>query len=409
MENVYIEFEKALEIVLSHATSLPTEKISLFNSLHRVLAEDVLADGDNPPVPVSAMDGYGVRFEDIETVPARLKIVDDIPAGKIPERRIGEKETARVFTGSIIPEGCDTVVPVEYTKEDNGFVTIEKSFSEGSNIREKGEDYRKGSVILKKGTFITPIEMGILASVNKTHVKVSVKPRVGIVTTGSEIVEPGEDLKEVSQIRNSNAYTLYGLVKEAGGEPVYFGIVDDSRDKTKETILEAFELCDLIVTSGGISMGNYDFIKEILPEIGVETLFYKAKVKPGKPVFFGRKGKKFLFALPGFPVSTVVSFNNFVFPFIREMLGAQNVFRKKVKGILVKDFKRRKSDRMEFARCKYVYDLESGEYRVSPLRRQGSGILSAMTGDTGLMIVPVGTDYIPAGESVDLVLIKEFQ
>ncbi|ADY73466.1 molybdenum cofactor synthesis domain protein [Desulfurobacterium thermolithotrophum DSM 11699] len=407
MENIYIEFEKALEVVLSNVPSLPTEKISLFDSLHRVLAEEILADRDNPPASVSAMDGYGVRFEDIKAVPARLKIVDDIPAGKLSKRKIEKGEAVKIFTGSIIPEGCDTVVPVEYTKEENDFVTIEKNFPKGSNIRKQGEDYKKDSTVLEKGTFITPIEMGVLASVNKTHIKVSVKPRVGIVVTGNEIIEPGEEIKEVSMIRNSNAYTLYGLVKEAGGEPVYFGIVDDDKEKTKKTLIEAFEICDLVVTSGGISMGDYDFIKAILPEIGVETLFYKLKIKPGKPVFFGKRGKKFIFSLPGFPVSTVINFYNFVFPFIRRMLGAQSIFRKKVKGVLAEEFKRKKSNRMEFARCKYVYDVESGEYKVFPLRKQGSGILSAMTGNVGLMVVPIGTDYIPTGELVDLILIKE--
>ncbi|RKQ63453.1 molybdopterin molybdotransferase [Thermovibrio guaymasensis] len=407
MDNVYIDFERALEIVLSQARLLPSEKVPIFSALHRVLAEDVLADRDNPPAPVSAMDGYGVRFDDIEEVPVKLKVTEDIPAGKVPSSVLERGEAVRIFTGSIIPKGCDTVVPVEYAEENNGFVTIKRTFPRGSNIREKGEDYKRGTVLLKRGTYITPIEMGILASVNRTSVKVSVKPKVGIITTGSEIVEPGEELKEISQIRNSNAYTLYGLTVEAGGEPVYLGRIDDDREETKEKLTQALEFCDLVITSGGISMGNYDFIRDILPEIGVETLFYKVKVKPGKPVFFGRKGNKFIFALPGFPVSTVVSFNNFVYPFIKKMLGAEKTFRKKVKGILIKDFKRRKSDRTEFARCKYTYDPNSREYRVIPLRRQGSGILSAMTGDTGLMVVPSGVKFMKEGEPVDLILIKE--
>ncbi len=408
MENVYVDYEKALEIVLSHARPLPIEKVSLFESLNRVLAEDIPADKDNPPVNVSAMDGYGVRYEDIKNVPVKLKIVDDIPAGKVPEKVVGEKEAVRIFTGSAIPKGCDTVVPVEYTEENSGFVLIKTSFPKGSNVREKGEDYKKGKILLKKGTLITPVEMGILASVNRTYVRVSTKPRVGIITTGSEIVEPGKDFENPLQIRNSNAYLLYGLIKEAGGEPIYFGIVDDDKNKTKKALIEAFRGCDILITSGGISMGDYDFIKEVISEIGVETLFYKVKVKPGKPVFFGKLGEKFLFALPGFPVSTVVSFNMFVFPFIRKSLGARNIFRKKVKGVLVKDFKRRKADRLEFARCKYVYDSETGSYKVSPLRRQGSGILSAMTENTALMIVPIGIDYIPSGNFIDLILVKEF-
>jgi len=407
MERFYIDYEEALKIVLSQEVRNSYEKVSIFNALHRVLAEDVAAEEDNPPAPVSAMDGYAVKHESLTDVPLRLRVVGEVPAGVVPEVEVGRGEAVRTFTGSLIPKGADTVVPFEYTEEEAGEgVLIKRSFSKGANVREKGEDYKRGDVILKKGTFITPVEMGILASLNRAFVKVSLKPKVGIITTGSEILEPGEEKTNLSQIRNSNAYTLYGLVKEAGGEPLYFGVVGDDREKTKEIFSRALEVCDIVLTSGGISMGNYDFIKEVLPELGVETLFYKVKVKPGKPVFFGKKGKKFVFALPGFPVSTVVSFNNLVYPFIRKILGAEDIFRKKVKGILLKDFKRKKADRLEFARCKFVYDLEEGKFKVTPLRRQGSGLLSAMRGNTALMVVPIGIKEIPAGKEVDLILIK---
>ncbi len=407
VENFYIDFDKALKIAMDNAPLIPKEKVYIFDSFHRVLAEDVLADRDNPPAPVSAMDGYGVRFNDIKTVPVRLKIVDNIPAGKLPNKEIRKGEAAKIFTGSIIPKGCDTVVPVEYTEGEGGFVTIKKVFQRGSNVRERAEDYKKGSVVLEKGTFITPVEMGILASVNRTRVSVSMRPRVGIIVTGNEVVEPGKEIKEISMIRNCNAYTLYGLVKEAGGEPVYLGIASDEEQETKRSLIEAFKVCDLVITSGGISMGDYDFIKVVLPEIGVKPFFYKVKTKPGKPVFFGKRGEKFIFSLPGFPVSTVVSFNNFVFPFIRKMLGAKNIFRKRVKGILAEEFKRKKSGRMEFARCRYTYDMKSQEYKVFPIKKQGSGILSAMAGNVGLMVVPIGINYMSAGELVDLILIKE--
>ncbi len=406
-DNFYVEFEKALSLVLEDVPLMPWERVSIFDSYRRVLAEDVKADRDNPPADVSAMDGYGVRSDDLSSLPVELEIVGEVPAGKLPEVSVGKGQAVKLFTGSIIPEGCDTVVPVEYVEEKEGKVKIKKAFPKGANVRLKGEDYKEGAVILERGEIIKPVEMGILASLNRSFVKVSVKPRVGIITTGSEIVEPGEPLTSVSQIRNSNAYTLFGLVKEAGGDPVYFGVVSDDREKTKEMFLKALEFCDLVVSSGGVSMGNYDFVKEIIPEIGIQPVFYKVKVKPGKPVFFGKKDGKFIFALPGFPVSTAVSFNNFVFPFIRKMLGAKNLFRKKVKGVLVSDFKRRKSDRLEFARCKYVYDENSGEYKLFPLKRQGSGILSAMKGNVGIMVVPIGVDYIPKGSTVDFILCKE--
>jgi molybdopterin molybdotransferase len=408
VKEFYIDFERAIDIVLSNAPSnLSFEEIPVFDSLHRVLAEDVVAIRDNPPVSVSAMDGYGIKYEKGVNVPVKLKIIGEIPAGEIPAVKLSEGEAVKIFTGSMIPEGCDVVVPVEYTREENGFVLIQKLFPEGSNIRERGEDVKKGLTILKKGTFITPVEMGLIATADKDWVKVSVKPKVGIIVTGNEIVEPGGNLRRASDVINSNAYIIYGLVKEAGGEPVYFGIANDNKDATMRLVSDALESCDIVITSGGISMGKYDFVREVLPLVQVEPLFYKVRVKPGKPVFFGKAGKKFIFCLPGFPVSTVVSFNNFVFPFIRKMLGAEKLFRKKIKAVLLKDFKRKKSDRLEFIRCKYVFDLHSGMYGVFPLKKQGSGVLSAMVGDVGLMVVPEGVNFIKSGNFVDLILVKE--
>jgi molybdopterin molybdotransferase len=405
--NYYIPYEQALKLVLENAPTMPSQRVHLLEALGRVLATDVRATRDNPPERVSAMDGYGVCIENLKELPTKLKIVGEIPAGVVPRLRV-EKDTAvKLFTGSIIPPGCDAVIPVECAKENNGELTIEKIPRKGENIREKGEDYREGDIILKKGEIITPAEMGILASINKSIIKVSVKPRVGIITTGNEIVELGESLEKPSQIINSNAYTLYGLVKEAGGEPLYLGVCPDSKEKTKEKLEEALNLCDIVLTSGGVSAGNYDFVKEVIEELGIKRIFYKIRVKPGKPLLFGKKGKKFLFALPGFPVSTVVSFLNFVFPFIRKALGANEIFKKRVKATLKKSFRRGKADRLEFARCKLSYDLEKGCYFALPSKRQGSGILSELKGNTGLMVIPVGIRELKEGSQVEVILLKE--
>ncbi len=403
----YIDFEEALSIVLDNVPLTNSEVVPIGKALDRVLREEVISEEDNPPSDLSAMDGYAVNFQDIKKVPVKLDVIGEVRAGRTFDKNFKIGNAVKVFTGSPVKKPFDTVIPIEYVDELRGKVVIKKIFPPGSNIRKKGEDFKRGDVVIEKGTLITPVEMGILASLNRVSVSVSVKPRVGIVTTGDEIVEPGEEKKSEISIRNANAYTLIGFIEKSGGEPIYFGIVKDSKESVRMALTEAFSSCDIVVTSGGISTGDYDFIRDVLPEIGVEVLFYKVKTKPGKPVMFGRINGKFIFSLPGFPVSTVVAFNNFVFPFIRKMMGAKRIFRKKVKGKLLEDYSRRKAERMEFARCKYFFDMKEGIYKVYPMKEQGSGMLSVMSQNVGLMVVPIGVNHISSGNWVDIILIKD--
>ncbi len=402
----YITFERALEIITSQELLLPAETVSLFEAYRRVLREDVKADRDDPPVPVSAMDGYGVKSSDVESVPTKLRVKGFIPAGSEEIIEIERGKAVKLFTGSVVPESVDTIVPVEWTEERNGYVEIKRSFPEGANLRLPGENYRKGQVLVKEGAVLGAPEIGIAASVGKPYLKVSVKPRVGIVVTGSELLEPWESVKSPVQIRNANGYTLYSLIKEAGGEPVYFGIVRDNKEETLKVLSEALETCDVVLTSGGVSMGDYDFVKDVVKELGVKVLFYKVQVKPGKPVLFGKKENKFFFGLPGFPVSVFTSFNLFVYPLLMKIQGAAEIFRPRVKGVLVEDFKRKKADRTEFVRCSFSYSSEEEKFLVSPLRRQGSGVLSALVGRRSLMVVPKGVKSLNMGDSVDLILVK---
>ena len=399
----YVAYGRALELILSQDVLLPTELVSLFQAAGRVLREEIVADRDDPPVPVSAMDGYGVKVSDLESVPVKLRVKGVIPAGSGDLIEIEKGEAVKLFTGSVVPSSVDAVVPVEWTEEKEGFVEIRRSFPKGSNIRAIGENYRKGQVL---GAVLGAPEIGIAASVGKPYLRVSVKPKVGIVVTGNEIVEPWEEVLSSVQIRNANAYTLYSLVKETGGEPVYFGVVRDSRDEILKTLSDALEICDVVLTSGGVSMGDYDFVKDVVKELGIEVLFYKVQVKPGKPVLFGKRGNRFFFGLPGFPVSVFTSFNLFVYPLLRKIQGADEFFKPKVKGVLVEDFKRKKADRTEFVRCNFYYSPDEGKFLVSPLRRQGSGVLSALVGRRALMVVPKGVKTLNRGDSVDLILVK---
>ncbi len=402
----YVTFERAVELITSQELTLPFQQVPLFEAAGRVLREAIVADRNDPPVPVSAMDGYGVRFPDVESVPSRLNVKGVVPAGVDKPVEIERGEAVKIFTGSVVPDSVDLVVPVEWTEEREGCVEVKKSFQKGANIRPPGENYRKGQVLIREGTVLGAPEIGIAASVGKPYLKVSVNPKVGIVVTGSELLEPWEGFKSPVQIRNANGYILYSLVKEAGGEPVYFGIVRDSRKEILKVLSEAFETCDVLITSGGVSMGDYDFVKDVVKELGVEVLFYKVQVKPGKPVLFGRKGNRFFFGLPGFPVSVFTSFNLFVYPLLMKIQGAAEVFKPRVKGVLVEDFKRRKADRTEFVRCGFSYSPEEGRFLVSPLRRQGSGVLSALVGKRALMVVPKGVKTLSRGDSVDLILVK---
>ncbi len=404
MMKFYVTFEEALKEITEVEVSPSPEVVPVSKSLNRVLAEDIVADFDDPPVDLSAMDGYALRFSDIGKVPVRLKVVGEVKAGDFRSVSIGKGEAVRIFTGSPVPKGTDTVVPVEYTREEGGFVVVERIFPPGSNIRRRGENFKRGEILLRKGRVIKPAHMGLLSLSNRVSVRVFRKPRVGIIVTGNEIVEPGAspDLR----IRNANGYSLIGLVEESGAEPVYFGVVGDDRRKIRRAVEDALSVCDVVITSGGVSMGNYDFVEDVIEDIGARVIFYKVRVKPGKPVLFAAVKGKFILSLPGFPVSTVVGFYNFAFPLIRRILGADEVFKRRVRGILRRDYSRRKAERTEFLRCRYSFDMERGVYIAEPVEKQGSGSISAMAEDVALMVVPSGVKSLKSGEPVELILIS---
>ncbi len=407
MGRFYVSYEEALSLILDRGSNLGFEVVDLLSARGRFLAEDLCADRDWPEVPLSAMDGYAVRGEDLERF-RKFRLIAEAPAGTKFSGFLGKAEAVKVFTGSPVPREADTVVPVEYAREGNGFVEFLRVFPKGSNVRQVGEDYSKGRTLLRKGDLLTPSEIALIASIGRSSVKVYRKPVVGIVATGNEVVEPESSVTSL-QVRNANAYSLYALVEESGAVPVYLGIVKDSLEEVRKLLDRALADCDVVVTSGGVSTGDYDFVKDVIDEIGVEKVFYKVKVKPGKPVLFGERMGKFIFALPGFPVSTIVAFSLFVFPFLRKLSGARREFwfKKRVKGKLLSGYSRKKAERTEFVRCNYVYDLDRGEYLISPLTRQGSGVLSSLKGRKALMVVPAGVKEFPPGDCVEVILVKE--
>ncbi|RLJ69771.1 molybdopterin molybdotransferase [Hydrogenivirga caldilitoris] len=399
--------EDALRTVLENVKPLDTEKVFIYDALGRFLARDITSDTDKPLFNNSAMDGFAVRYEDIkeasEEKPAQLKLVGEFAAGTGENLKVGEGMAVKIFTGAPIPEGADTVVPVEYTETKNGVVYIKRAFKKGANIRLKGEDVREGEVILRKGQEIRGYEVGMLAFVNRAVIEVYRRPQVAVLSTGDELLELGEPQSRASQIRSSNHHMVYSLIESAGGVPHQLGIAPDK----PEELLKVLKTChryDIFITTGGVSMGEKDYVQYLVREVGVDVKFHKLRIKPAKPVLFGTYGEnKLFFGLPGNPVSCAVAFDLLVYPAIRTMLGAKEVFKKKLKAVLTKDFSRRDASRREFARAKVWFEGERALCEPHP--KQQSHMLTSLVESNAYMIVPEDVKEIKNGEPVEVVLL----
>ncbi|WP_457628414.1 molybdopterin molybdotransferase MoeA [Persephonella sp.] len=403
-----ITFEEALKIILENTKTLGLEKVFLNQALGRVLAEDIYADRDNPPADNSGMDGFAVRYEDIkgatEENPAVLEIIAESRAGgELVQVKPGT--AAYIYTGGLIPEGADTVVQKELTKVEDNRVFIFQELPEGSNIRPQGGDYRKGDLLINAGKKLRPAEIGILSSVNKPTVYVYQRPRVGILTTGDEILDVGEPVEKLSQIRTSNTYSLYSQVLEAGGEPVILGFSKDNPEDTEKKLSYA-RSCDILLTTGGVSVGEYDLVKDFVVKVlGVDILFWKVKQKPGKPVAFGVWGQdreKLFFGIPGNPVAAMVVFENMVKPAIRKMSGEEKVLNPVISAKLKGGYRRKKGERLEFIRV--ALELTEDGFVATPFGKQGSNILTGMVFAHGFGMVEVGVTEIKEGEKIKVVV-----
>lgn len=390
-----IPFEEALHIILDSSKLLEKEEVPLLEAGGRILYLNIESDMDIPPFNKSAMDGYAYRDVDGHLA---LKLVETIPAGYYPQKVINNGECSKIMTGAVVPDGADTVVMVEHTKSDGEFVTITQKSSK-KNICYRAENLKKGTVVLEKGTLLTPVEIAMLASVGCDPVPVIRRPVIGIIPTGSELVEPSE-IPQKAQIRNSNGYQLYHQVLQAGCIPSYFGIIEDTPEALGEIIDREFNNCDIFLFSGGVSMGDYDYVPDVLKEKGFDLLFKKVAIKPGKPNVFGKKEDTFVFGLPGNPVSTLLSFELFVKPLCYKLMG--NTYKPRiVHGTLLKKIFRKKSDRVNHIP---VYFDENGN--VSTLPYKGSGHIHAFCEANGFITIQIGINEIEAGESVKVTLIK---
>ncbi len=404
-----ISVSEAKRLILENSQIFSPTRNSLSESLGLVLAEDVFSKDNIPFADNSAMDGYAVKFEDTKNAskenPVKLRISEVVAAGHSTNQVLQNGEVVKIMTGAPIPNGADSVVIVEQTEKNGDEVSIFREAKNGENIRRAGEDISVGMQVLEKGKIISSADLGVLASVGNAKPLSFRKPKIAVLATGDEIISPEGPLI-LGKVRNSNEFTLCGLVEEFGGKAISFGIGKDSKPKLTKQICEALETSDILVTSGGVSMGDFDFVQEVFPEIGVEIVFHKINVKPGKPVLFGTFGEKLVFGLPGNPVSSMVSFLKFVVPAMKKMSGNANFSLPQVQARFVGSFRKRDS-KTHFLRG--ILEKSENGFSVSLTGRQGSGILRSMSLANCLIEVGETQSEIEEGEVVSIqVLDKNF-
>ncbi|MSP11666.1 MAG: molybdopterin molybdenumtransferase MoeA [Chloroflexi bacterium] len=407
-----ISVETALANILEHIQPLSTETVTLLDGLDRFLGEDIISGSDIPPFANSAMDGYAVRTSDLATAsrdsPAQLQMIGQVPAGAMADQPVRSGTAIRIMTGAPIPVGADAVVRFEDTSENQppdlplhtgSLISVYNSPCLGENIRFPGEDIRRGQTVLSKGIMIRPQEIGVLASLGVERVSVIRRPRVAIIATGDELVELGEPLSP-GKIRNSNEFANAALVKRYGGEPICLGIARDTVIDLQRKIEKGLRhKVDLFITSAGVSVGDYDMVKNVLAAEG-EMHFWQVAIKPGKPLAFGLVRGVPLIGLPGNPVAAFVAFEVFARPAILKMAGSVTWRKPSVMAVLQEPIEN--SGRRHYMRA--LVRREGEAYwvttRGTDVTVQGSGILSSMVWANAFLVVPEGTTYLPAGSQV---------
>ena len=389
---------------LLHVNSSRSENIALSSSLGRVLAEDIVAEFNDPQFPTASMDGYAVIHTDLDG--KSITILGDNPAGSNEIRTIKNGECIKTFTGSMMPHGADTLIQIENVSVNNGKITVDEKVPFGNAVRPIGEGYRAGDILIKKGTKIGFVEIGVMAALNKVIVKVALKPRVAVVSTGSEILDLGINSDNPSQIRSSNNYTLAALFEQSGAEVVQLGTVGDDKNSIMQTFQNALSCADILVSTGGVSVGDYDFVKDIVPRIGAEVVYKGVAIKPGKHILVAQKEEKFVLALPGFAYSSTVTAILYVLPLIAKMLGRDSAY-KTVAAKLSEEFTKR-SRLTEFTACNVV--VEDGEYFVNFKDKKvgSSAILTNMLNSSALMITGEEDANLSKGTFVNVILLDNF-
>jgi molybdopterin molybdotransferase len=430
-QSLVLSFEDARRAVEDHASQIPpgrNETVNLLHAAGRVLAEPIAADRDIPPFPRSTRDGYAVRAADLATLPAKLKVIGEIKAGpaQVPSA-LNRGEAFSIMTGAPVPQGADAIVMVEYTSQQGDSVEITKSVAPGENIVAQAAEARRGTLLLDRGTRLDESAIALAASAGKSRLQVFVRPRVAVLTTGDEIVgldaTPGP-----SQIRNSNSYSLAVQIQQAGGEPVLLPIAPDEPRRLRQLIEEGLQ-SDLLIMTGGVSMGRYDLVEQVLAELHAEFFFTGAKIQPGRPVVFGRvkcgagapsassgqaparagtsvpvsnkKSHKYFFGLPGNPVSTMVTFELFARPMLEALAGMSP------RPLAFLHARLKSEIRVKTGLTRFLPAILSGQYEqahVELVPWQGSGDIAARSRANCCIVIPPDREHIPAGEWVAVML-----
>ncbi|MDQ6958542.1 MAG: molybdopterin molybdotransferase MoeA [Mariprofundaceae bacterium] len=401
---------QAQEITLQHVQRLDVESVPIERVLGRVLAEDVVSNRNHPPCDISAMDGYAIRFSDVKGAtknsPVTLNVVDDIRAGSTPKHPVCAGEASMIMTGAPVPGGSDAVIRVEDTsrrshkgrhskQEHPEAVDIWVEVPSGNNIRLMGENLKLGDTVLNVGAVIRPAEVGILSMVKKAQVSVYRHPTVAILATGDELEALNEPLNP-EKIPNSNTYSTMAQIQALGIEPVLLGIARDTREHLEEKLLQGLQY-DVLIVTGGVSVGHHDFVRPTLQDMGITIHFWRVAMRPGHPMAFGTGPKTKVFALPGNPVAGMVCCEQFIVPAMRKMMGFGQLYRPTVEATVASDVKDR-AGRMHFMRA-HLSGKENN-LQIESVGAQGSGILMSMVRANALMVVPVECDYLRAGDRV---------
>jgi molybdopterin molybdotransferase len=399
-----ITVAEARETILAAVRPMGMERTPLPDALGRVLAETVTAPWDIPQMDNSAMDGYAVRSADLAGAtrerPIVLEVIEDLPAGRVATRAVQPGTATRIMTGAPVPPGADAVVRVEDTEGSGATVRVLVSVPPQENLRPAGEDVRVGQKVLEAGTVLTPAAIGMLAGVGRASVQVTQRPRVAILSTGDELVDVDEE-RGVGKIIATNGYSLAAQVRECGAAPVSLGIAPDRPEAIEARFREAMQ-ADVIVSSGGVSVGDYDFIKDVLQRLGSDMKFWRVAMKPGHPLVFGLLGGRPAIGLPGNPVSSMVSFEQFIRPALLKIMGHRDIFRPVVRARL-RETLRQKVGRTGFVRA--IVTREGSGYAVVSTGNQSSGVLLSMVRANGLLIFPAEKAELSEGSEADVQII----
>ncbi len=397
-----ISVDTAVKIVTDITAPLPPKTVPFESALGLCLAQDVQSDIDMPPFNRSAMDGYAVIAEDTTTAPVELTVIENIAAGHMPQKKVSRGQASKIMTGAAVPEGADAVIKFEETEDlpANNRVKVLKAVRKGINISKRGEDMQCGQTVLYKGMPLRPQEIGILAMAGRSHVEVFPAPTIGIISTGDELVDV-ESKPSIAQIRNSNGYSLAAQARRLKADVEILGIIKDTKDEISSAMRKGLRK-DVLILSGGVSMGEYDLVGDVMKDLETHIYFEKVALRPGKPVIFGKKDKTFIFALPGNPVASFVTFELFIYPAIRKMMGFTTLHRVTLKAsleteVLVK--RKRREYRPAFLRMK------DNSWQVSLLEWHGSADLLAATRANCLLIIREDAEKLSAGQLVDVILL----